>query len=198
MHIRIGFLAASMLAVTSQAAGIRTINHALNGEEILAILENRRDDGANPCFHTKHEQGFSSFSDDQINRLLVHLDIVTAPGRHLLVDNLRVRTLLETTTPHADSKENDSELVSEHDRTVFIFLNDNDHATFVVGNDRIAVEAGKLVIFDGLSRHYTEILDGHVMIAGPYLADGSFRSVAYIRGSKKDGDKSKEEDGGED
>ena len=54
------------------------------------------------------------------------------------------------------------------DKVGFVFMNDNPDATFVYGEEKVSVEAGKLVVFDGIVPHNTIVNRGTVQLAGPF------------------------------
>mmetsp|Transcript_148995 Transcript_148995/g.211664 ORF Transcript_148995/g.211664 Transcript_148995/m.211664 type:complete len:179 (+) Transcript_148995:30-566(+) len=79
----------------------------------------------------------------------------------------QVKTFRETTPLHTDSYV--ATKLPVVDETVsFVFLNDNPDAMFVHGEQEIAVEAGKLVTFNGNVPHNTVVLKGFVQMAGPF------------------------------
>jgi len=104
----------------------------------------------------------------------------------------QVKTMYDTSKPHTDCFTKDQKPVS--DETVsFIFLNSNPDAAFVHGDQRVAVEAGKLVTFRGDEVHNTVIDRGFVRLAGP-ISSGSMLKVHVLlnEGDSKKEDKKRE------
>jgi hypothetical protein len=50
----------------------------------------------------------------------------------------------------------------------FIALEDNEQATFIHGDEQVAIEKGSMIAFDGRVAHNTETEGGNVRMLGPF------------------------------
>jgi len=90
-------------------------------------------------------------------------------------DKIPVVTSLisKTTTVHKDHHR-DGHLAAE--QVGFVFLNDNEDASFVHGNEQVPVRSGNMVAFQGDIPHNTVVRSGNVQLLGPF-ALSSFQPV---------------------
>ena len=79
----------------------------------------------------------------------------------------------KTTKVHQDHHL-DGKLATE--QVGFVFLNDNDEATFVHGDEKVLVKSGRMVAFQGDVPHNMVIHSGNVKLLGPF-ALSSFQAV---------------------
>ena len=176
--------------------GIGTVpqpTHAAAVEVFPDIL----DDNELDMFSRVKVAGVSSEKSLGIAKLskIVADRIHTVTGRHDASrdDSLRSRvvpiTLVrKTTAVHRDHRWNDDGTPGEvvNDKAAFIFLNTNKDAFFVHGDDTIAAEAGKLLVFDGRIPHNSLIRKGDMRIAGPFQLE-TFNMVGTLDECLDDG-----------
>ena len=96
-----------------------------------------------------------------------------------------ISRVLETTRPHRDRYHGDDALgVPEgalvDEEVTVLFLNDNQGASFVYGNEKVPVKCGTKVTFNGGHTHNTELLaGGTVKFLGPITVGSGLRSGSY-------------------
>jgi hypothetical protein len=84
-----------------------------------------------------------------------------------IASHIRVKTIHQGATPlHHDCLFHDRTMVEDY--VGFIFLNDNDQASFVHGSNSVTPQKGRLVVFEGNVPHQTIVRSGKVNLAGPF------------------------------
>jgi hypothetical protein len=77
-----------------------------------------------------------------------------------------MRTINEGSTPVHQDHYGDDERTPVLDDVGFVFLNDNQNATFVYGSELVPAKKGTLVVFNGGVPHNSVIRSGQVNVFG--------------------------------
>jgi hypothetical protein len=91
-------------------------------------------------------------------------------------DHVTIPTSLITasTVRHVDRHREDGTIADE--QVAFVFLNDNKDASFVIGDEKVPVISGNMIMFNGNVEHNTVVKSGVVRLLGPF-AVSSFKAV---------------------
>jgi hypothetical protein len=181
--------ASKVLAADFQRSGPRIIDNFLEPMEIQdlmnatasseLLLDKKRVKGEslafigrapiNPGLLGRINQMISSTStswhkDDAVCHV-VGDDIKIAPVS--LNTELHTKTMHKGTTPlHQDLYCGTKDMVEG--LVGFVYLNDNENATFIHGDTSVTPQKGRLLVFDGNVHHQTIIQSGKVSILGPF------------------------------
>jgi len=130
------------------------------------LLRSGADGDDNGSYRENRWRGKATVSADDIKSLI---EAIGDTRSAIEPKNLRATIITGNTDYHTDLKVGDGKF-EEDEKVAFVFLEDNEGAYFVIGEDRIPVTKGTMVAFEGQSvSHKTVVPSGtEVRLLGPF------------------------------